>query len=201
MKENRPFRDVTLLATKANLVVRSDLHPAIQYRLLEAASSVHSKPGLFHLSGQFPAPESIDLPLSTHAKQFYRTGPPFLQRHLPFWLAVLVEQLLVLLIPFVGVLYSLSQAWPPMYQWLQERRVSVLYSELMRIEEEMASARSQSEDKNLIRRLDQLEERANRLSLPGSFLPLRYNLKSHVGMVRQQIQASLNQGDPRNASE
>ena len=200
MKENRPPNDVTLLATKANLVVRSDLHPAIQYRLLEAASRVHSKPGLFHLSGQFPAAEAIDLPLSTYAKQFYKTGPPYLQRHLPFWLAVLAEELLVLLIPVVGMLYPLSQAWPPVYQWLQERRVSVLYSELMRIEEEMALAGSQKDDKALIQRLDELEERTNRLSLPGSFLPLRYNLKWHLSMVRQQIQASIER-HVRNASE
>jgi TRAP-type uncharacterized transport system substrate-binding protein len=196
MKDNRPPSDVTLLATKANLVVRNDLHPAIQYRLLEAASRVHSRPGLFHLSSQFPAAEAIDLPLSTHAHHFYKTGPPFLQRHLPFWLAVLVEQLLVLLIPVVGLLYPLLQAWPSVYQWLEQRRISVLYSELMRIEQEIASASSQSVDKTLIKRLDQLEERTNRLSLPNSFLPLRYHLKSHVSMVRQQIQASLNQDNP-----
>jgi TRAP-type uncharacterized transport system substrate-binding protein len=103
LKQNRPPNDVVLLATKASLVVRRDVHPAIQYRLLEAASQVHSGAGLFHAAGQFPAAETIDLPLGPHARQFYKTGPPFLQRHLPFWLAVLVQQLLVILIPIVGV--------------------------------------------------------------------------------------------------
>jgi hypothetical protein len=51
MKNNRPPNDVTLLATEANLVVRSDLHPAIQYRLLEAASHAHSRPGPRSQSG------------------------------------------------------------------------------------------------------------------------------------------------------
>src|SRR5262249_10851327 len=38
MGRNIPPENVILLAPKANLVVRADLHPAIQYLLLEAAS-------------------------------------------------------------------------------------------------------------------------------------------------------------------
>jgi hypothetical protein len=71
MAENRPPTDVLLLAPKASLVVRDDLHPSIQYLLLKAASQIHSDPGLFRTAGQFPAPESIELPLSTDARQFY----------------------------------------------------------------------------------------------------------------------------------
>src|SRR5262249_13364893 len=37
MVTNRPPIDVNLLAAKASLIVRKDLHPAIQYLLLEAA--------------------------------------------------------------------------------------------------------------------------------------------------------------------
>ena len=58
MKENQPPNNVVLLATKASLVVRDDLHPAIQYLLLEAASQVHSGSGLFHAAGQFPAADT-----------------------------------------------------------------------------------------------------------------------------------------------
>jgi len=187
MKNNRPPNNVTLLATEANLVVRSDLHPAIQYRLLEAASHLHSRAGLFQTAGRFPAPEANDLPLSVHARQFYKTGPPFLQRHLPFWLAVLAQQLLVLLIPIVGVAYPILQFSPRLYSWIQQRRIYLLYSELTRIEAEMAVALPQSDGKGLIERLDQLEERANRLSLPHPYLPLLYSLKLHISMVRQQI--------------
>jgi TRAP-type uncharacterized transport system substrate-binding protein len=37
MAANRPRTDVVLLAPKASVVVRGDLHPAIQYLLLDAA--------------------------------------------------------------------------------------------------------------------------------------------------------------------
>lgn len=191
LKENRPPKDVTLLATKASLVVREDLHPAIQYRLLEAATQVHSGSGLFHTAGQFPAPESIDLPLGTHARQFYKTGPPFLQRHLPFWLAVLVQQLLVLLIPVLGVVYPVFRLSPAVYGWLQNRRIYKLYSELILLEEEMASANSPKKDEDFTKRLDHLDQRASRLSLPISYRPLLYALRMHIDVVRGRIQKSI----------
>jgi TRAP-type uncharacterized transport system substrate-binding protein len=187
MKNNRPPNDVVLLATKASLVVRRDLHPAIQYRLLEAATQVHSGSGLFHTAGQFPAAETTDLPLSGHARQFYKTGPPFLQRHLPFWLAVLVQQLLVLLIPVIGVVYPILRFSPSIYSWLQQRRIYKLYSELMALEDERAAS-PMNRPENYIERLDQLEERAGRLSLPISYQPQVYALRTHINIVRQRVE-------------
>jgi TRAP-type uncharacterized transport system substrate-binding protein len=186
MKESRPPNDVVLLATKASLVVRRDLHPAIQYRLLEAAFQVHSGAGLFHAAGQFPAAEKIDLPLGDHARHFYKTGPPFLQRHLPFWLAVLVQQLLVLLIPVIGVVYPILRFSPVVYSWWQHRRIYKLYSELMLLEDEMGASTAEPTN-NYAERLDLLENQASHLSLPAAFQPLIYGLRLHIGVVRQRV--------------
>lgn len=185
MKENRPPTDVLLLAPKASLVVRSDLHPAIQYLLLEAATQIHADPDVFHTVGQFPAAESIGIPLSTYARQFYKTGSPFLQRHLPFWLAVLVQQLLVLLVPLLGFVYPLLRFSPLVYSWVQRRRVHRLYFELKMLEEGLASDNAHLDSESLSERLDGLEDRASRLSLPASYRHLLYELRSHIGIVRQ----------------
>jgi len=175
---NRPPTDVVLLAPKASLVVRSDLHPAIQYLLLEAAAKIHSGPGIFRKAGEFPAPESIDVPLSGHARQFYKSGPPFLQRSLPFWLAVLVQQLLVVLIPVAGVLYPVVQFSPSAYDWFIERRVFKLYDELQLIEDQLASdsAGKQMVD-DVLARLDRLDKRASSLQIPASYRPMLYALR------------------------
>jgi hypothetical protein len=186
--ENRPPTDVVLLAPKASLVVRGDLHPAIQYLLLDAASQIHSAPGVFRTAGEFPAPESIDLPLSTYARQFYKTGPPFLQRTLPFWLAVLVQQILVLFIPVVAVLYPLLRILPRVFVWIQSRRVYRLYTELRLLEGELASASSGKADKDFIERLDRLEDRVSHLRVPPSLRPQLYNLRLHIRMVREETQ-------------
>ena len=181
MAENRPPTDVTLLAPKASLVVRRDLHPAIQYRLLEAAAQIHSGAALFRKAGEFPAPESIDLPLSDHARQFYKTGPPFLQRHLPFWLAVLVQQLLVVLIPVLGLLYPVLRFAPQVYDWVVQRRVFALYGELKLLEDALAARAAQDDITDLVARLGELEERASR------FRPPLYTLRLHLSLVRQRL--------------
>jgi TRAP-type uncharacterized transport system substrate-binding protein len=186
LAKNRPPADVQLLAPKASLVVRRDLHPAIQYLLLDAAEQIHSAPGVFQKAGEFPAPESIDLPLSTYAHQFYRRGPPFLQRQLPFWMAVLVEQLLVLAIPLFGVLFPLLRFAPEIYDWAGRRRVYRLYSELKRLEDQLAAASSAGSGKDFVERLDQMEERVRRLSVPSSVRPELYWLRLHIDMVRKE---------------
>ena len=183
---DRPPKDVTLLAPKTSLVVRSDLHPAIQSLLMEAATDVHSRAGVFHQSGQFPAAEQFDVPLSSEAKQFYKSGRPFLQRYLPFWLAVFVGRVLVLLIPVVGVAYPLLRVAPALYDWSMRRRVFRLYGELKFIELELeATGGKVSED--LLVRLNRLEERANHLRLPTGFASLHYTLREHIDLVKARL--------------
>ena len=104
LAKDLPPADVTMFATKASLVVRKDLHPAIQYLLLSTAVQIHSGVSMFHRAGRFPAPEGIELPLSREATHFDKSGQPFLQHNLPFWIASLVGRLLVLLIPIIAIL-------------------------------------------------------------------------------------------------
>ena len=172
--------------------MRADLHPAIQYLLLEAATQVHSAPGVFQKAGEFPAPESVDLPLSDQARQYYKTGPPFLQRHLPFWLAILLQQLMVLLIPVVGLLVPLLRFAPAGFAWMMQRRMLGLYGELKRLDDELTHG-PRDRIPDLAERLRKLEERVNDVWLPISFRPVLYQLKTHVALVRQRHAAILPQ--------
>ncbi len=187
LAKNRPPTDVVLFAPKASLVVRSDLHPAIQYLLLDAAAQVNSRPGIFQKAGQFPAAESIDFPLSSEARQFYRSGRPFLQRHLPFWLAVLADRLLVLLIPVVGVIYPLVRFLPALYGMQMRRRIFRLYGELKKLERETEARDAGYGMGDLIVRLDRLEDNANRLRVPVFYANMLYTLKMHIALVRGRI--------------
>jgi len=188
MARNRPPADVVLLAPKANLVVREDLHPAIQYLLLDAAMHIHSRPEIFQKAGQFPAAESIGLPLSDEARQFYRTGRPFLQRYLPFWLAVLIGRLLVLLIPVVGILYPLVRFVPAVYGWKMRRRIYKLYGELRSIEHAREARETGQGADELAARLYLLEDKADRLWMPVSSMGILYLFKEHVALVRKRLE-------------
>jgi TRAP-type uncharacterized transport system substrate-binding protein len=185
---NRPPNDVFLLAPKASLAVRHDLHPAIQYLLLDAAAQIHSGPGIFQKAGQFPAAESMDLPLSENARQFYKSGRPFFQRYLPFWLAVLAGQLVVLLIPVVGVLYPTLRLIPSLYGWAMRRRIFRLYGELKFLESELDRRAASDDIQDLSARLDKLEERANHFRMPTAFTHMLYTLRLHISLVRGRIE-------------
>jgi len=184
---NRPPHDVTLLAPKASLVVRSDLHPAIQYLLLDAAEQIHSRPGIFQKAGQFPAAESIDLPLSDEARQFYKSGRPFLQRHLPFWLAVMIDRLLILIIPVVGLIFPMLRLVPRLYGYQLRRRIFKLHLELWSLEHDLESRDAGQEIGDLTARLDRLEEKANRLRVPLFYSNLMYTWRIHLALIHQRI--------------
>ena len=184
---NRPAADVNLVATEASLIVRKDLHPAIKYLLLEAATAVHSGGGLFHKPREFPAPDPVDLPISKEARQFYRSGSPFLQRYLPYGWAVFVSRILVLLIPIVGVAYPLLRTAPSLYAWSMRRRIFRLYGELKLIELQLEARGGQASDE-LRSRLQQLEQRADHMYIPAAFAPFLYQLRDHIGLVRERFQ-------------
>jgi TRAP-type uncharacterized transport system substrate-binding protein len=188
MATNRPSVDTNLLAPKASLIVRRDLHRAIQYLLLEAATEIHSGPGVFQRPSQFPAAEVEDLPLSEDAQHFYRSGRPFLQRYLPFWLAVFVGRLLVVLIPVVGVAYPLMRGVPALYGWGMRRRIFRLYGELKFIELELERRSPGQGAADLLAQLGHLEARANHLRVTVAFAHFLYNLRSHIALVRGRLQ-------------
>jgi TRAP transporter TAXI family solute receptor len=187
LANNRPPENATLLATKASLVVRKGVHPAIQYLLLKAAEQIHSGPGIFREAGQFPAAESIDLPLSEEAQRFYRSGQPFLQRYLPVWLAVFVGRLLVLLIPVFGILYPIVRLTPVLFSWQMRRRIYKLYDELRSIEHTWEVRDIKDGETNLIAQLDRLEDKADHLWVPVSTMESLYLFKEHVSLVRQRL--------------
>jgi TRAP transporter TAXI family solute receptor len=193
---NRPPASISLLAPKASLVVRNDLHPAIQHLLLEAAVEIHSRAGIFNTAGQFPAAEQVDVPISQDALQFYKSGPPFLIRSMPFWLAVLLRSWLVLLIPVVGVAYPLLRIAPGVYSWVIRRRIFDLYGELKLIEVEL-EADGGAAVKDLKVQLDRLEERANHLHIPVGFADVLYSLRIHINLVRDRLQELSADDAPR----
>jgi TRAP transporter TAXI family solute receptor len=198
MAENRPPSDVRLLALKASLIVRTDMDPALQYVLLDAATRIHSGADIFQKSSQFPASEAGDLPVSADALQYHKSGRPFLQRYLPLGLARLAGKLLIVLVPLVGVVYPLLRFAPALYGWSMRRRVFRLYGELKLIEAELDAHATDSA--TLLRKLDHLEERADHLQVPLAFAQTLYHMRSHIGLARARLQPQPAELPPQAAS-
>jgi TRAP transporter TAXI family solute receptor len=182
-----PPRDIDMLAATAELMVRKDLHPAIQMLLLQAATEIHGTYGLFHRKGDFPAGRPLGFPISSSAERYYRSGTPFLQRYLPFWLASLVDRAIVFLIPLVAVLFPLSRLIPPIYRWRVRSRIYRWYGELMFIENETRSSITAGEKRDFTERLDTIEATVNAQHPPLAYADQLYALRQHIDFVREKL--------------
>jgi TRAP-type uncharacterized transport system substrate-binding protein len=193
LAKDLPPEDVTLFAPKTSLVVRKEMHSAVQDLLLSAAAKIHSGVGVFHHAGRFPAAEGVDLTLSDVAVQFYKSGRPLLQNNFPFWMASLIGHLLVLLVPILAVVYPLMRFLPALYGWLMRAKIARLYGELRFLEDEIGTA-TQGEGGNLIERLDRLEKQASELRMPIAYEGMMYLLRNHITAVRERLKARYHPG-------
>lgn len=125
------------------------------------------------------------------ARRFYDSGPPLLQRYLPFWLAVLIDRLFVMLLPLFAVVIPLSKVIPAIYNWRMRARVYRWYGELKFLEAEIDRAGQDGHSlaalDTFLGRLDRIEERAARRKLPLAFSNELYTLREHIGLVRRRL--------------
>ena len=122
LRRDIPNSDVDLLASRNRVLVRKDLHPALQYLLLEAMREVHWPAGPFNRLGEFPAEQPNDLPLSPTAQAFYRSGPTLWQRYTSFWLTSLLNRIAFFVIPVVLALIPVIGFALTAFRWLHVRR-------------------------------------------------------------------------------
>jgi hypothetical protein len=189
LANDKPPTDITLIASKASLVVRDDLHPAIQYLLLNVATKIHASASIFNRANEFPAAEEVDVPLSTEAHRFYKSGLPILHEYFPFWVAELMGKIIILFIPIFGVLYPMIHFLPRVYDWRIRSKVLRVYGELRLLEEDVTSRAQYSEwgKRKMSAQLDRLEEQVNHLRMPVAYASMLYELRAHIGLVREGL--------------
>jgi TRAP transporter TAXI family solute receptor len=181
---NLPPHDVTLIASTTSLLVREDLHPAIQFLLLQAADEVHSSAGILSRHEQFPTPEPGDLPLSSEAKSFYKSGGNFLQKHLPFWLWAFAAHFLLYVIPLAVILYPLSKAIPAAIAFVVDTRLNRIYGELRNVDSQIDLGESREK---LAETFRDLEKRVTEMKVPTSHARSLYTLRQHLNVVRERL--------------
>lgn len=193
--ENVPAHDVTLISSTANLLAVDSLHPALAYLLMRAASEVHGGAGLLRKAGDFPAPLNSEFPLSDEATRYYKSGPPFLQRYLPYWAAVLVDRLWLTLLPVLALLIPLGRIMPAIYRWRARWRIYRWYGKLKEVELELDENSTPEQLKELLVRLDQIERAVNRINTPLAYVDNLYAFRQNVNLVRLGVRAQLAGGE------
>ncbi len=195
-----PHSDKRLVSPVATLVARDGFHPALISLVLQAASEAHSGPSLFDRAGEFPSGAHVDFPLAKRSKRYFKNGPPFLQRYLPFWAATLIDRLILLALPLVTLLFPLAKLVPPVYRWRVRSRIYSWYERLLEIESKAERCLPAGDIAAYLRELDEMEEEVNGISVPLSYADNKYNLRVHIELVRTRLREKLRALAPQQAS-
>jgi hypothetical protein len=186
-KRNVPSRDLMLVAPAAQLVARSDVHPALINLLLQAAEKVHFKGGGFEKAGEFPSPKYIDYDLSEEAARYYKSGPPFLQRYLPFWVANIITRVIVILLPLVALLFPLFRIMPNIYRWRMRSKIYRWYEKFEDIDAVIFKTKQSTDIATYIKELDDLEEKVAHIRVPLAFQEELFDLRLHIDLLRKKL--------------
>jgi TRAP transporter TAXI family solute receptor len=183
-----PAHDYRLVAPAAALVARSSLHPALVDLFIAAATDIHGQGQDFEKPGEFPSDLHLDFPLSKEAARVLANGPTFLRRYLPFWAAILVERLWILILPLITLTIPLLRIAPPTYRWQIQRKILRRYRELRAIEARARETRHPGARAHLRDEVEALQAAAARLHLPLGFAGDLYQLRQDIDFVKRGLE-------------
>lgn len=184
-----PPRDTALLATKAMLVARDDIHPAIVNLLLEVIRDVHNDRGYFETPNEFPNTDLVDIRVSPDAVRHHRFGPSLLYRYMPFWMATVLERFIVIVVPLLAILVPLFRFLPQIASWRVRRLIYRWYGQLIVLEHDVQAREGKLPVTQWLSDLDRIERGVERITIPASFASEVYTLREHIDLVRRAVLA------------
>ncbi len=187
LRGNVPPRDLILLSTATHLLVRHDMHPALQRALLDAATEVHGTPSFLQQQAEFPDFQT-DFPLSPVAQRHAVGDRPWMETMLPYWWAQLAALLLYGVLP-VLLAAGLALLWiPRLFSLRVNAALAHYYGELKFMERDLDSVRdSPITLKPMLHRLDQMELDVAALDLPDRYAERWYTLREHLVTARERL--------------
>lgn len=184
---NIPSKSVHLVAPTTMLVKSENMHPALVYLMMKIIKQIHNGPGILNVKDAFPSMQGSDFPLSAQADNFYRNGPPFLDKYLPFWASTFISRTLIVIVPLLAILLPLSKIIPLAYRTFMRWRLFRYYGELRYLETQLNQEQGRLDRDYYLQKLDQIESRARLIKLPISYSQYLYELRSHIEFVRSKI--------------
>jgi len=182
---NIPPRDVRLVAPTTALLNHKGTHPALLQLFVQAGNQIHGGAGWFKRAREYPNLLNNELPVSAEAERSIKSDKPFLQRYLTFWVANLVERMWLVMGIIIAVMLPLSRIVPPVYAFRVRSRIFRWYGQLRDIEERIEA---DGNNQTLLEELDDLEARAEKISVPLSYTDELYALRSNIQLVRKKLQ-------------
>ena len=145
----------------------------------------------FQRAGQFPVTSDPEFPFSEEARRVYRSGAPFLQRYVPFWVASTIDRLIVSLVVVLPILIPLVRFAPQIYSWRIRRRIVYWYGALKGLEAAARKAGGPEARAEHLLELDRIEAAVDEIPVPLAFSDKLYELRQHIEVVRRRLAAGI----------
>lgn len=185
----RPKHDKELVATTTTIIANKDLHPAIQYLFMMAATSFsRSTNALFARPGGFPAFTESSITRSPVADKYIQEGASGFERPFPFWIASFIDRMWLLLAALVAVVYPLSRMVPQYRKFHFKYDLDDRYIDLMRIETALLEVKTREEMNALWQKYDELERVMLRTWVPSGSKTLYFNFRNGMELLRVRLE-------------
>lgn len=184
-----PPKDLTLMSLQTHLLVRPEVHPALQRALLDAAVEIHEIPNFLQRHGQFPSFRGSDFALSPAARAYSLGARPWMETLLPYRTAQYAELVFYAIVPILAVAL-LMLAWiPKLFDWRISSALNHFYGDLKFLESDMdeVAADNPLALRRLLERLDNIERQVVALDLPDEFSERWYTLREHLVAARDRL--------------
>ncbi len=185
MAENIPAQDIALLSPIAQLTAHKDFHGALKTLLVSTSMDIHKDPTLLSKKGRFPTLDYVDMPVASEAARYFKYGPNFLQRFLPFWLADMISRMVVMLIPLLGVMLPLIKLASPTYRWRTRSKIYKWYKSLKKMEEKATTG--DTDIAEALASLSKIDKEVKKTIVPLSYADELYNLRLHIQMIKDHL--------------
>ncbi|HZQ12733.1 MAG TPA: TAXI family TRAP transporter solute-binding subunit [Pseudolabrys sp.] len=185
LEKNIPPNDVNLIALPLVFLARGNLHPEMIYLLAQTMKEEHGRGGIFRRAGEFPTQTDPEFPMAEEAVDYYRNGPSFLQRYLPFWMINYAKRVAAILVTAIAVIIPLFTYGPKLYDWLLQTQLKRLYRRLRVVEDRMLGDLTAPQVAALQGDVDSISRAARILPLRHS--DLFFPLIMHIDLVRARL--------------
>lgn len=184
-----PPRDLTMASLQTHLLVKPNVHPALQRALLQAATEIHEEPSFLQRHGQFPSFLGSDFKMSPVARAHNLGARPWMETLLPYGKAQRAELLIYAILPILALTLFVLTWIPKVFDWRINTGLNFFYGELKFLENEMTAIATDSPIalKSLLERLDSIEQKVVLMDLPDEYSERWYTLREHLASARDKL--------------
>lgn len=185
----RPTQDKELVATTTTVLANQDLHPAIQYLLMMAASNFsRSAHVYFPRPGGFPAFDDSTIPKSTIADKYIQEGASGFEHPFPFWIASFIDRMWLLVAALFAIIYPLTKMVPQYRKFHFKYDLDDRYIDLMKIETRLNETKSLDDIQEVWKAYDELEQRISETWVPSGSKERFFIFRNAMELLRLRIE-------------